>query len=148
MYYLVNIKKTMQSKSRHNSMNQLNSINLYNSNTGEIIEFKLESDLSNYTKYLRNSDTKYIKPRGLPAIEDPEQSYKLKHFKKLNIFGYAILGGKLDFICEKLDACMIEIAENYANIHSVGISISDQLGIKPKKKNKVSKMAITVIIGN
>ncbi|MBL7789850.1 MAG: hypothetical protein JNL75_08505 [Chitinophagales bacterium] len=99
------------------------------------LDITLSSNFSKYVKYLRKSDTKYIKPRGLPAIEDPEQSYKLKHFKKLTILGYGILGGKLDFICDRLNACMIEIAENYANLHSVRISISDQLGIKPKKQN-------------
>ncbi|MCE2962963.1 MAG: hypothetical protein ACK5UE_06250 [Chitinophagales bacterium] len=97
------------------------------------IDITLGNCISIYSKNLRKSDTKYIKPRGLPAIEDPEQSYKLKHFKKLTIFGYSIVGGKLDLICDRLDACMIKIAKNFANIHSVGISISDQLGIKFKK---------------
>jgi hypothetical protein len=95
-----------------------------------ILSFSLSVSIDKYSKYLRKSDTTYIKPKGLPAIEDPKQYYSLKHYKKLSVYGYSIKKGELHFVCDKLDSVHIELIAKYSDIKSVADSISTNLELK------------------
>ena len=88
-------------------------------------------NINEFTHYLKKSDTTYIKPRGLPALEDPEQVYRLKNFKKLQVYGYSITGGKMYFLCDKLQSAHINLIAKYSDIEDVADRISNQINHKP-----------------
>lgn len=106
-------------------------INLIKDKSINVLEIILGSEINNYSKHLKKSDTNYIKPRGLPAIEAPEQVYSLKNYKKLQVFGYGITGGKMYFLCDKLQSAHLNLIAKYSDIEDVADSISNQLNHKP-----------------
>lgn len=95
------------------------------------LDITLDNGINIYSQYLRKSDTKYIKPKGLPAIEDLEQVYRLKNFRKLQVFGYSITGGKMYFLCDKLQSAHFNLIAKYSDIEDVANSISNQISHKP-----------------
>lgn len=96
-----------------------------------LLPFQLESDLSNFTKYIRKSDTDYIKPRKLPAIENPQQIHRLKNFKKLDVLEYRILEGKIHSICERIKIVRLTLDLAYSEIDSIVTKYTSLTDVHP-----------------
>lgn len=97
----------------------------------QLIKFQLESDLSNHIKYIRKSDTVYIKPRKLPAIENPQQIHRLKNYKKLDILGYRIKQGKIHSICHRIKIVRLTLDLAYSEIDSIVTKYTSLTDVHP-----------------